>query len=164
MTEFKVDLRWVDGSASRLTDQTKTPDARVALDAYRSLLRREDLIGRPVAARFVVAGRSLYFSHFDKPLGAGRIHPDAPLSETAGRDEAESLARWLPSAAAAREGPAGVAPGARAATETPALPSAAAIAAFIQAQGWRIDGPAGALSPQAAASALAAWLAGDAAQ
>lgn len=94
--EYKVDLRWDDGGQNRLTDQTKTPEAEVALAAYRALLRREDLVGQSVAARFVVAGRSLYFSNFSKPIGMGRIHPDAPLIADVGREEAEELAKWRP--------------------------------------------------------------------
>lgn len=96
--EYKVDLRWDDGDRNRLTDQTKTPDAEVALAAYRALLRREDLVGQSVAARFVVQGRSLYYSNFSKPIGIGRIHPDAPLIADAAREDADELAKWRPPA------------------------------------------------------------------
>lgn len=94
--EFKVDLRWADGGRNRLTDQTKTPDATVALAAFRALLRREDLIGQEVAARFVVANRSLYYSNFSKGIGLGRIHPDAPIIADATEAEANTLAAWRP--------------------------------------------------------------------
>ena len=74
---FKVDIRWPDGQ--RLTDRTQTSSAAAAEAAYRELLAREDLIGQPCAARFVVDGRSLYYSRFDRPLGDGRLAPDAAL-------------------------------------------------------------------------------------
>lgn len=94
--EFKVDLRWADGGRNRLTDQTKTPDATVALAAFRALLRREDLVGQDVAARFVVANRSLYYSNFSKGVGLGRIHPDAPIVADADEAQAKTLAAWRP--------------------------------------------------------------------
>lgn len=91
---FKVDLRWEDGR--RLSDRVKVNNPEHALEAFRELLRRADLVGQDVAARFVVENRSLYFSRFDQPVGEGRIHPDAPLRANASRDEADSLARWKP--------------------------------------------------------------------
>lgn len=94
--DFKVDLRWNHEGRSRLTDRTQTSEPATALDAYRELLRREDLVGRDVAARFVVAGRSLYFSDFAKPIGLGRIHPDAPIIADATSEEAATLAAWRP--------------------------------------------------------------------
>lgn len=118
-TEYKADLRWVDGpNKTRLTDQTKTPDAEVALAAFRALLARDDLAGQPVAARFVVSGRSLYFSKFDAPFGRGRIHPEAPLDARAAPERADELARWSPPAAA-RPGEGRGNVGARAASEAP---------------------------------------------
>lgn len=92
---YKVDLRWGDGS--RLSDRTQTGSAAAALVAFRELLAREELAGQDVAARFVVAGRSLYFSQFDRPFGKGRIHPDAPLDPSADRERADAIARYLPS-------------------------------------------------------------------
>lgn len=118
MAEYKADLRWEEGQ--RLTDRTITSDAAVALAAFRELLGRP-LAGKPVAARLVVDGRSLYFSNFAKDVGSGRIHPDAPLSTSASRAEADELARWLPKSAARQGQPTGDVAG-RAA----AAPSAAA--------------------------------------
>ena len=97
MVEFKVDLRWDDGR--RLTDRTITSDPTEAIDAFKELLARP-LEGRPVAARLVVDGRSLYFSNFTKMFGRGRIHPDAPIDLGVSRDEADRLAAWLPPTAA----------------------------------------------------------------
>jgi hypothetical protein len=100
---YKVDLRWpgpagggTQSSHGRVTDRTATDDEDLALSAYRKLLRRDDLAGQPVAARFVVGGRSLYFSQFDKPFGKGRIHPDAPLDASASPDAASQAAAWTP--------------------------------------------------------------------
>lgn len=127
-TAFKVDLRWDGGK--RLTDQSQVQDAGLAVEAYRALLRRSDLDGQSVQARFVVNGRSLYFSDFAKPFGQGRIHPDAPLDPNADRARADELARWTPAVGAARQRPASGQDGARAAAandgEAEALKSAAA--------------------------------------
>lgn len=101
--DFKADLRWDDGG--RLTDRTISPSREAAFLAFRALLARSDLAGQAVAARFVVDGRSLYFSRFDKPFGAGRIHPDAPIQADVDRQEADRLAaRTAPDAAAPRVG------------------------------------------------------------
>ena len=97
VAEFKVDLRWDEGH--RLTDRTITDDPDEAISAFRELLGRP-LEGRPVAARLVVEGRSLYYSNFTKLFGKGRIHPDAPIDLSVSRDEADRLAAWLPPAAA----------------------------------------------------------------
>ena len=101
---FKVDLRWNHEDRSRLTDRTQTSDPDTALEAYRELLQREDLIGRAVAARFVVGGRSLYFSDFSKPIGDGRIHPQAPIIADATDAEAATLAAWRPPVGGAATG------------------------------------------------------------
>lgn len=98
--DFKADLRWDDGG--RLTDRTISPDRAAAFLAFRALLARTDLEGQAVAARFVVDGRSLYFSRFDKPFGAGRIHPDAPIRADVGATEADQLATVLISEATLR--------------------------------------------------------------
>lgn len=100
--QFKVDLRWEQGN--RLTDRTITGDASAALEAYRALLSRNELEGRAVAARFVVDGRSLYFSNFAMAFGDGRIDPSAPLDPFAERAEADRIARWTPDDLAARQG------------------------------------------------------------
>lgn len=100
---FKIDLRWpmaegarLGRSGGELSDRTETDDAATAIAAFRELLSRPDLDGQAVAARFVVGGRSLYYSQFDRPFGGGRIHPDAPLDPGADRAHADALARWTP--------------------------------------------------------------------
>ena len=125
MVEYKVDLRWEDGF--RLTDRTITSDPAEAIDAFKELLARP-LEGRPVAARLVVDGRSLYFSNFTKMFGRGRIHPDAPIDLGVSRDEADRLAAWLPPEAA-RQGPRTGDLAGRAAAETPAAASSTLTAA-----------------------------------
>lgn len=101
--DFKADLRWDDGG--RLTDRTISPSREAAFLAFRALLARRDLEGQTVAVRFVVDGRSLYFSRFDKPFGAGRIHPDAPIRADVDRQEADRLsALTAPDAAPPRVG------------------------------------------------------------
>lgn len=102
MTEYKVDLRWDDGA--ELTDQTKTTNVDVALEAYRALLAKP-LGGQSVAARFVVDGRSLYFSRFNRPygqkFGRSRIHPKAPLDPDLhpqnDLEQIEAIMAWTPS-------------------------------------------------------------------
>lgn len=95
MTGWKIDLRWHDG---RLTDRTETPDAALAVEAFRALLRREDLEGQPVAARMVspATRKSVYFSRFDGAPGTLRIHPDAPIDPFADRDRTAEAAEWRP--------------------------------------------------------------------
>lgn len=100
---FKIDLRWPREGAEKLgrregelSDRTETDDEAEALAAYRELLSRDDLAGHGVAARFVVGGRSLYYSRFDRPFGRGRIHPDAPLDARADPAAADRLAGWTP--------------------------------------------------------------------
>lgn len=124
MSAYKIDLRWP--ASQRFTDRTETRDPVLALAAFRSLLQRSDLEGEDVAARLVVAGKSLYYSNFRKPLGGGRIHPDAPLKLPAEQSEADELARWLP-ASAARPGSVSGAAGGRAAGGT-ALPAGSTVA------------------------------------
>jgi hypothetical protein len=99
--DYKVDLRWEDGG--RLTDRTISPDREAAFMAFRNLLAREDLAGQAVAVRFVVDGRSLYFSRFDRPFGEGRILPGAPIRADVDRDEADRLARITVTEATLRE-------------------------------------------------------------
>ena len=125
VAEFKVDLRWDEGH--RLTDRTITDDPDEAISAFRELLGRP-LEGRPVAARLVVEGRSLYYSNFTKLFGKGRIHPDAPIDLSVSRDEADRLAAWLPPEAA-RQGPRTGDLAGRAAAETPAAASSTLTAA-----------------------------------
>lgn len=92
--DFKADLRWDEGG--RLTDRTISPNRAAAFLAFRALLARTDLEGQAVAVRFVVDGRSLYFSRFDKPFGAGRIRADAPIRADVDLAEADRLAAWTP--------------------------------------------------------------------
>jgi hypothetical protein len=80
-----------------------TGDPAVAEAAYRTLLRRDDLVGQPCAAVLSapVPGRtgggvSLYFSRFDREVGVGRIHPDAPIDVGATPEEAAEIAMWAP--------------------------------------------------------------------
>lgn len=78
-----VRLRDVDG---RVLETASYGSPSAAMDGYRLLLAREDLVGQPVAAVFkpprgaVGDGGNLstWFSRFDEPLGAGRIGPDDP--------------------------------------------------------------------------------------
>jgi hypothetical protein len=91
---YKVDIRWPD--AQRLSDRTQTADAETALAAYRRLLSRTDLIGKNCAARFVVDGRSLFYSEFNRPVGEGRVHPDAPLRADTDAAGASVIAQWTP--------------------------------------------------------------------
>lgn len=100
---FKIDLRWPQEGAEKLghrngelSDRMETDDPAEAVEAFRELLRFDHLAGEAVAARFVVGGRSLYYSRFDRPFGNGRIHPDAPLDPGADRKAADALARWTP--------------------------------------------------------------------
>lgn len=88
--DYKADLQRLGGRD--LTDRTVSPSRAAAFCAFRELLARTDLDGQPVAARFVVDGRSLYYSRFDKPFGQGRIHPDAPIRADVDRAEADRLA------------------------------------------------------------------------
>lgn len=92
--DFKADLRWDEGG--RLTDRTISPNRDAAFLAFRALLARTDLEGQAVAVRFVVDGRSLYFSRFDKPFGKGRIHPHAPIRAEVAPAEADRLAQLMP--------------------------------------------------------------------
>lgn len=100
---FKVDLRWPNEtgagpatSSGRLSDRTATDDADMAISAFRKLLAKDELAGQAVAARFVVGGKSLYFSEFDRPFGEGRIHPGAPLDAEASPNQARAVAAWTP--------------------------------------------------------------------
>jgi len=97
MGDYKVDLRHSVGRRNgTLSDRVRTEDPVEALQAFRKLLEREDLVGQEIAARLVVDGQSIYFSRFDKPLGEGRIHPDAPLDLAVNGDQAKQLAGWRP--------------------------------------------------------------------
>ncbi|WP_419952761.1 hypothetical protein [Methylobacterium sp.] len=80
---WMVRLRAHDGGEILERASYGSPDA--AMDAYRLLLGREDLVGQPLAAVFKPppdatgdGNVGTWFSRFDKPLGAGRIGPDDP--------------------------------------------------------------------------------------
>ena len=88
--DYKADLQRLGGRD--LTDRTVSTSRAAAFRAFRELLARTDLEGQAVAARFVVDGRSLYYSRFDKPFGQGRIHPEAPIRADVDRGEADRLA------------------------------------------------------------------------
>lgn len=94
---FKVDLRWHE--SGELTERTSTADPTAAEAAFRQLLARDDLLGEKVAARLVspVTGKSIYYSRFDKDLGAGRIHAEAPLDLWATEDLSSTASAWMPS-------------------------------------------------------------------
>lgn len=80
----------------RVDAKTNTPNPGVAEKAYRALLSREDLIGQPWAAVLSKDGHSIYFSRFDRNLGDGRIHPDAPLNLFRDDDGTREATLWRP--------------------------------------------------------------------
>ena len=58
----------------------------------------EGSIVRPCAARLVApqSRRAIYSSQFDRPLGRGRIHPDAPLDLDRTDDGTREATAWRP--------------------------------------------------------------------
>lgn len=77
-----VRLRQHDG---RIVETASYGSPIAAMDAYRLLLSREDLVGEPLAAVFkpprgaVTDGNSsTWFSRFDRGIGDGRTSPDDP--------------------------------------------------------------------------------------
>lgn len=97
---YRIDIRTPDGQLLR-QHETRTPDRAAAVAAYRGLLSRS-FKAPGYAARLVVMGeggknRSVYFSHYDKPLGHGRIHPQAPLmAGLLDPSQVERVERWTP--------------------------------------------------------------------
>lgn len=80
---WMVRLRAHDGG--ELLERASYGSPAAAMEAYRALLAREDLVGQPVAAVFKPprgavgeANAATWFSRFDKPVGQGRIAPDDP--------------------------------------------------------------------------------------
>jgi len=90
---FRVYIAAVDGGAFEAT-QTESP--RVARCAFRELLERGDLIGQRYVAVLERDGAPLYASKYDAQLGAGRMHPEAPVDVYAAADSARQLATWSP--------------------------------------------------------------------
>ncbi|MGH7020550.1 MAG: hypothetical protein ACREEY_11745 [Brevundimonas sp.] len=146
---FKVDVRWPDEGRVDRKDRTETRDPVAAISAFRRLLSRTDLEGRPAAARLMVDGKRLYYSEFWKPIGDGRIHPDAPITLEVDRDGADEIGRWLPLGAAPNPqfGSKG-APGAAAATvDDGSSEEARELAAFFADRSWSIRDSAGQIVP-----------------
>lgn len=157
-TPFKVDVRWP--ATQSLSDRTTTTDPAAALTAYRALLNRADLAGQPCAARLVVGGRSLFYSEFDKPIGRGRIHPDAPLSLAVDKAGADALAAWTPRAA--RGGQGGPEGSARAAAAGVGglHQDGGDLGRFLDATGWGVvDADGYRVGSIAAGAEFAAWCA-----
>lgn len=100
---WKVDLRTHEDG--RLSDRSFPETAKRAEAEFRILLRRKRLIGKPVAARLVspATGRAIYFSRFDREIGEGRIHPDAPLDLTRMDDGTSEATLWRPEAVSPEE-------------------------------------------------------------
>ncbi|KST61234.1 hypothetical protein AO398_00680 [Methylobacterium sp. GXS13] len=81
---WMVRLRAHDGG--EILERASFGSPSAAMDAYRLLLRREDLIGEPLTAVFKPprgatgsdGNTSNWFSRFDRELGQGRIGPDDP--------------------------------------------------------------------------------------
>ncbi|ACS39670.1 MULTISPECIES: hypothetical protein [Methylorubrum] len=80
---WHVRLRAHDGG--EILERASYGSSEAAMDAYRLLLGREELVGQPLAAVLrppagVVAEGNVsnWFSRFDRPLGQGRIGPDDP--------------------------------------------------------------------------------------
>lgn len=95
---WKSDLRRHEDG--RLSDRYTGPSLEDAVAHFRRLLARGDLIGQPLAARLVspLTRRAVYWSRFDRALGDGRIHPDAPLDPLRGDDGSGEATRWRPPA------------------------------------------------------------------
>lgn len=95
---WKCDIRWndADHSAGELTDRTLTPERATAEAAYRVLLARKDLIGQHCTARLVTpwSRSAVYSSRFDREIGDGRIHQDAPLDLTRTDDGTAEATAW----------------------------------------------------------------------
>jgi hypothetical protein len=95
MQVWKSDLRWRNGE---LSDRLLSEHAAEVEAHFRQLLARDDLLGRPVAARLVspLTRRAIYYSRFDRDVGHGRIHPDAPLDLSRSDDGSAEASRWRP--------------------------------------------------------------------
>jgi hypothetical protein len=99
---YRVYLRsHAPGEQGRIEAASKTNTANpgAAETAYRALLARDDLAGQPRAAVLSRNNRSVYFSRFDRELGEGRIHPDAPLDLFRDDDGTSEATQWHPDAA-----------------------------------------------------------------
>ena len=60
---YRVYLRWPN---QRISDKTVTASSSEAESAFRKLLSRFDLIGKPVAAVLSLGGRQLEYCRFDR--------------------------------------------------------------------------------------------------
>lgn len=76
--------------------ETVTDSAAVARVAYAELLARDDLIDSPCRAIMERDGKPYYVSEFAAPVGAGRIHPEAPLDPYGEPEDCERVAKWRP--------------------------------------------------------------------
>ena len=93
---YRVYLRsHAENEQGRILERVEpTSNPVVAEDAYRRFLRRDDLIGQPVAAVLSSDRSSIYFSRFDRD--EQRIHPDAPLDMSATTDKTHEATKWRP--------------------------------------------------------------------
>lgn len=100
---WMVRLRAHDGG--EILERASFGSPTAAMDAYRQMLAREDLVGQPVSAVFKppagVAGGgtnvSSFFSRFDCEVGEGRIaHDDPRLDPFADSGTARHVATSLP--------------------------------------------------------------------
>lgn len=76
--------------------ETITDSPSVARIAFAELLSRDDLVGADARAVLERDGAPLYASDFAKPIGSGRIHPEAPLDVYAASADAARVAAWRP--------------------------------------------------------------------
>lgn len=76
--------------------ETVTDSAAVARVAYAELLARDDLIDSPCRAVMERDGQTYYVSDFAAPVGAGRIHPAAPLDPYGDETDCARVAAWRP--------------------------------------------------------------------
>lgn len=86
-----------------LDSKTNTSNPEAAVQAYRALLGRDDLIGEPLAAVLSTDRSAKYFSRFDRGIGRGRIHPDAPLDPFRKDNGTAEATAWRPEASLVRD-------------------------------------------------------------
>jgi hypothetical protein len=72
-----------------MASRTITHNPQAAIVAYRELLARDDLVGKPCAAVLSRDRSALFFSRFDCELGSGRLAANDPrLHPMMDKDEA----------------------------------------------------------------------------